>query len=172
MLFLETFMFFSTEFDSPIGSLQICFSDKGVRKVFLPGRACNNNDEMLSASRRHPLAVQALEQLSQYFSGNRERFELPLDLDGTEFQMKVWKSLAEIKYGATKTYGAQAKRVGSPKAARAVGAANAANPIPIILPCHRVIGANGALTGYGGGSSLLYIKEFLLDLEKVNSALA
>ncbi len=168
MLTFEELMFHSAKFDTPIGSLEICASGKGLRRILLPGRECDNKEAAAIDNGDHPLLARTIEELSQYFKGERERFSLPLDLKGTEFQMKVWESLASIKYGSTNTYSGQAKRIGRPKSARAVGAANAVNPIPIILPCHRVIGANGALTGYGGGSKLLHIKQYLLDLEKAN----
>ena len=91
------------------------------------------------------------QQLAEYFAGTRRHFDLQLKMEGTEFQRRVWNALLEIPFGETKSYGYQARRIGLPDAARAVGAANGQNPISIIVPCHRVIGANGALTGYGGG---------------------
>lgn len=106
------------------------------------------------------------QQLKEYFKGKRKEFDISLDLVGTDFQKKVWKSLMQIPYGSTISYGEQAKRIGKPKAVRAVANANAKNKISIILPCHRVIGANGKLTGYGGG---LWRKEKLLELEKQHS---
>lgn len=105
---------------------------------------------------------EARRQLAEYFDGTRRAFDLPLHLDGTEFQRKVWNALFDIPFGETASYGAQARRIGSPDAVRAVGAANGQNPISIIVPCHRVIGANGALTGYGGG---LPAKRWLLAHE-------
>jgi methylated-DNA-[protein]-cysteine S-methyltransferase len=102
------------------------------------------------------------EQLQAYFSGELQDFNLPLAPRGTEFQESVWQALIEIPYGATWSYGDLAKRIGKPKASRAVGTANGQNPIPVIIPCHRVIGASGKLTGFGGG---LQTKEFLLGLE-------
>jgi methylated-DNA-[protein]-cysteine S-methyltransferase len=102
-------------------------------------------------------------QLREYFSGRRTEFELPLAPQGTAFQRGVWRQLQEIPYGETISYGELAKRVGNPKASRAVGAANGQNPIPIVIPCHRVIGSNGKLTGFGGG---LPTKEALLALER------
>ena len=105
----------------------------------------------------------ATEQLRAYFDGKRKEFDLPLVLDGTPFQEKVWRALAEIPYGRTVSYGQLAKSIGSPKAVRAVGAANGRNPLPIVLPCHRVIGSDGKLHGYAGG---LDIKAALLDLER------
>ena len=87
----------------------------------------------------------------EYFTGNRTTFDLPLDLEGTPFQQKVWRELGSIPFGTTISYGEQARRIGRPQAARAVGAANGRNPVPVVLPCHRVIGSGGALTGFGGG---------------------
>lgn len=106
------------------------------------------------------------EQLAEYFSGERKDFDLPLRIAGTEFQLSVLEALQEIPYGETRSYGAIAKQIGRPKAVRAVGAANGRNPIPIIVPCHRVIGHTGDLTGFGGG---LDTKEELLRLEAENS---
>jgi methylated-DNA-[protein]-cysteine S-methyltransferase len=105
---------------------------------------------------------EAIRQLKEYFAGRRSEFDLPLAPEGTEFQRNVWKRLQEIPYGETISYGELAKRVGNPNASRAVGAANGSNPIPIVIPCHRVIGANGKLTGFGGG---LPAKQALLALE-------
>ena len=107
-------------------------------------------------------------QLEEYFAGERKSFELPLKLTGTEFQVRVLEELQRIPYGETKSYRDIAERIGRPKAVRAVGAANGRNPIPIIIPCHRVIGSHGELTGFGGG---LDTKEALLRLEAENSAL-
>jgi methylated-DNA-[protein]-cysteine S-methyltransferase len=101
-------------------------------------------------------------QLSEYFAGQRSSFDLPLRLDGTPFQRRVWRALRDIAYGQTMSYGELARRIGQPSAARAVGLANGRNPIAVIVPCHRVVGANGTLTGYGGGVER---KRFLLDLE-------
>lgn len=104
----------------------------------------------------------AIEQLGEYFAGRRRRFDLPLAPRGTEFQRRVWRALLEIPWGKTISYGELARRIGKPSAARAVGLANGANPLPIVVPCHRVIGANGSLTGFGGG---LAVKRKLLALE-------
>ncbi|MDW3098096.1 MAG: methylated-DNA--[protein]-cysteine S-methyltransferase [Alphaproteobacteria bacterium] len=101
-------------------------------------------------------------QLDAYFAGDLTEFDLPLTLDGTDFQNQIWRNLATIPYGQTASYGEMAKKAGRPKASRAVGAANGANPLPIVLPCHRVIGSTGALTGFGGG---MEAKKFLLKLE-------
>jgi O-6-methylguanine DNA methyltransferase len=110
----------------------------------------------------------ATEQLQAYFAGQRRDFDLPLDLAGTAFQRSVWRALLDIPYGETRSYGFVAQAIGAPKAVRAVGAANGSNPIPIVVPCHRVIGAGGSLTGYGGG---LALKRFLLELEARHSHL-
>ena len=115
----------------------------------------------------HPLLREALEQLEEYFEGKRREFDLPLQLSGTPFQMRVWRALQAIPYGETRSYGEVARMVGCPKAARAVGAANGANPLAIVVPCHRVIQSDGRLGGYGGG---LRLKQFLLDLERRVSA--
>ena len=109
-----------------------------------------------------PLLVQAKEQLSEYFAGTRQEFALPLFPKGTPFQQKVWTALQTIPWGQTRSYGEIARQIGSPKAARAVGMANHHNPIAILIPCHRVVGQNGALTGYAGG---LWRKKALLQLE-------
>src|ERR1017187_7142685 len=110
----------------------------------------------------HPIATEALRQLRAYFAGQLRRFELPLDLRGTDFQLRVWRELERIPYGETRSYLEIAEAIGAPRAVRAVGAANGANPIPIVVPCHRVIGASGKLVGYGGG---LPLKKRLLQLE-------
>jgi methylated-DNA-[protein]-cysteine S-methyltransferase len=109
-----------------------------------------------------PVLRRAIGQLNEYFAGTRQEFDLPLAPAGTEFQLACWRALAEIPYGETRSYGQQAARIGRPDRARAVGSANGANPIAIILPCHRVIGADGSLVGFGGG---LETKRRLLDLE-------
>ena len=108
---------------------------------------------------------QAAAELAEYFEGSRREFTVPVRLTGTDFQQEVWAALCEIPYGATATYGDIARRVGRPRACRAVGMANHRNPVPIIVPCHRVIGSGGALTGYGGG---LAVKSYLLAWEKEN----
>jgi methylated-DNA-[protein]-cysteine S-methyltransferase len=107
-------------------------------------------------------------QMEEYFAGTRRRFDLPLDLGGTDFQRQAWLALADVPYGETATYGEQADRIGRPGAFRAVGAANGRNPVPVVLPCHRIIGADGSLTGFGGG---LELKQQLLDHERSQQAL-
>jgi O-6-methylguanine DNA methyltransferase len=139
-------------------------SDAGIRAIELnsaaelPGRECESN----------PMLSQAIEQLRAYFAGELRDFDLALDMQGTEFQRRVWGELQNIPYGETRSYSFVAHTIGVPKAVRAVGAANGRNPIPIVVPCHRVIGAGGSLVGYGGG---LPLKRFLLDLEARHSQL-
>ncbi len=148
-------------FDTPIGPLLLAGCQEYLRLVgFSKGTHARNPQ----AHWRHDSAAFALAktQLAEYFDGRRQTFNLPLKPEGTEFQMKAWAALQKIPYGETRTYGQQAEMIGNPKASRAVGGANNANPIPIIIPCHRVIGAGGALTGFGGG---LETKSFLLTLE-------
>ena len=111
----------------------------------------------------HPVLRRAVEQLAEYFAGERDAFDLPLAPEGTAFQVRVWEQLRLIPYGTTISYGELARRVGNPAASRAVGLANGRNPLAIVVPCHRVIGANGSLTGFGGGMDA---KRTLLDLEK------
>jgi methylated-DNA-[protein]-cysteine S-methyltransferase len=110
----------------------------------------------------HPVLPAAIEQLSAYFAGSLREFSLPLEIAGTDFQMRVWRMLRDIPYGETRSYRDLAVALGNPMTVRAVGAANGANPLPIVIPCHRVIGANGSLVGYGGG---LPLKKRLLELE-------
>jgi methylated-DNA-[protein]-cysteine S-methyltransferase len=151
-----------TQMESPVGLLLLATDDEGLRLIsFQSGRhtAKPKADWKENAS---PLR-EAIRELRAYFAGELTEFEVPLAPHGTEFQLNVWHRLCKIPYGETISYGELAKRVGNPKASRAVGLANGSNPIPIIIPCHRVIGSNGKLTGYGGG---LPIKEKLLALEQ------
>jgi methylated-DNA-[protein]-cysteine S-methyltransferase len=146
-----------TIFESPLGELTLLADSDGVlRGLYFPGTA-----PALSAADHDPEALAAAtEQLEQYFRGERTRFELTLDYGGTPFQHSVWDALRAIEYGTTTTYGALARQLDAQP--RAVGAAVGATPIPIVIPCHRVIGSDGSLTGYGGG---LPRKRALLDLE-------
>jgi methylated-DNA-[protein]-cysteine S-methyltransferase len=155
--------------DSPIGALLIAGDDQAVRRIEFPknGKAGKPEAEWRESS-RGPVG-EAVRQLREYFAGKRSDFDLPLAPEGTPFQCEVWRRLQEIPYGETISYGELAKRVGNPKASRAVGAANGQNPIPIVIPCHRVIGSNGKLTGFGGG---LPTKEALLALEAKQLKLA
>jgi methylated-DNA-[protein]-cysteine S-methyltransferase len=157
-------MFFE-RFETPIGTLTIAADTDGLRHIEFPSNrhpvdrvgwvpdACGSVSDVLRTTR---------EQLLEYFAGERRDFVLPLQPQGTLFQMEVWRTLATIPYGDTWSYRDLARAIGKPDAVRAVGAANGRNPLPIVLPCHRVIGADGSLTGFGGGLST---KETLLRLE-------
>jgi methylated-DNA-[protein]-cysteine S-methyltransferase len=141
--------------DTPIGTLGLFGSNAGLSRVLWSAKGLRHETSAL--------LDEAAAQLAAYFAGDRIDFDLPLDLDGTEFQRQCWLALASIPYGQTVSYGEQARRLGlGPDAARAVGAANGQNPLPLVLPCHRVIGADGSLTGFGGG---LHLKRFLLEHE-------
>ena len=152
---------FQTQLDSPIGVLTLVASDEGLRKVLWEGQAEQVGDATLSEF--HPILAAASAQLAEYFAGDRVEFDLPLDLIGTGFQKAAWLALADVPYGETSSYGEQAERIGRTGAFRAVGAANSKNPIPIVLPCHRIVGADGSLTGFAGG---LAMKQRLLALEQ------
>ena len=154
------------DFATPVGRLTVAADERGIRHIRFE-------------SERHPIRIdsewkrdagavrEAREQLLAYFVGDRREFDLPLHPIGSPFQLKVWNTLAEIPFGQTCSYSDVARRIGDPTATRAVGAANGRNPLPIVLPCHRVIGKDGSLTGFGGG---LPIKQFLLELEGVGQA--
>jgi len=151
-------------FDTPIGSLLLAGDDRGLRLInFQTGRHRVRPDRSWRLDERR--FADAIGQLEAYFAGELRRFNLRLAPEGTPFQRKVWDALLTIPYGATISYGELARRVGRAGASRAVGAANGRNPLPIVIPCHRVIGADGTLTGYGGG---LRIKEALLALERAH----
>jgi methylated-DNA-[protein]-cysteine S-methyltransferase len=145
-----------TVVDSPIGPLGLIASDVALQGVVFDGRAIRSEGSA-------PVLDEAARQLTAYFEGDLVAFDLPLELHGTDFQRQCWLALATIPYGQTVSYGEQARRLGlGSDKARAVGAANGSNPLPIVLPCHRVIGADGSLTGFGGG---LQVKRFLLEHE-------
>jgi len=152
-------------FDTPIGELLLAGDSQALSMIGFPKGAMRRDPEADWIHNEKPFA-EVRSQLAEYFAGDRKSFELPLALDGTEFQVSVLKALQDIPYGETTSYGAIAKQIGRPKAVRAVGAANGRNPIPIIVPCHRVIGSGGDLTGFGGG---LDTKAALLRLEAENS---
>ena len=143
---------FSTVIDSPVGVLTIVASDDGLRAILWPDddparvRLTDAVDDP-----GHPVITAAVAQLAEYFAGERTEFDVALDAVGTDFQRSAWDALRTIPYGTTVSYGEQAERMGDRRKARAVGAANGRNPISIIVPCHRVVGANGALTGFAGG---------------------
>lgn len=155
---------------SPIGVLTLIASSEGITHVLFEGKEPADVgllDDLREVDDDVALEAAAV-QLLEYFSGDRQVFDLPLDLGGTEFQRDAWLALARVPYGETRTYGEQAEAIGRPGAFRAVGAANGRNRIPVILPCHRIIGADGSLTGFGGG---LGVKQKLLDLEQAQQGL-
>jgi methylated-DNA-[protein]-cysteine S-methyltransferase len=175
--------------DSPIGTLRLLSNgsqlvriefenhygadigngaDRDARDDAGAGNAtCNNNADATCVERSDPALAACAQQLEEYFTRRRRQFDLPLAADGTAFQHSVWQALAAIPYGELRSYRDIAKVIGNPAAVRAVGAANGRNPLPIVVPCHRVIGSNGSLTGFAGG---LEIKTFLLELEGALSA--
>lgn len=149
------------DLDTPIGTLRLVADDDGLREVRFAEPKHPKDTPTTWVHARQPF-TQARLQLKQYFASERQQFDLPLHPVGTPFQLSVWRELARIPFGVTNSYGDIAKRIDRPKAVRAVGAANGRNPLPIIVPCHRVIGSNGSLTGFAGG---LPAKQFLLALE-------
>ena len=148
--------------DSPVGRLLLAADDEALRLIEFPSprHPMSRVDDWIEGENGILRGTRA--QLDEYFEGRRSRFELPLGPRGTEFQRAVWHTLAGIPYGTTISYAQLATRVGKASAMRAVGAANGRNPLPIVLPCHRVVGSDGSLTGFGGG---LPTKQFLLELE-------
>ena len=166
----ETDIFSRGTLQAPFGLLTVVASDRGVRYITFEEDAHPKSYVGMDVhdDAGHPVVARALTQLREYLAGKRTSFDLPLDLQGTEFQVDAWNALATIPYGLTMSYAQQAASIGRPKATRAIGSANGRNPVVIVLPCHRVIGANGSLTGFGGG---LHVKSWLLDLEKQKSTL-
>ncbi|MGD1933109.1 MAG: methylated-DNA--[protein]-cysteine S-methyltransferase [Candidatus Phaeomarinobacter sp.] len=152
---------FYTYIPSPLGDLLVGGDGDTLHLISFPtgAKTMRHADHW---QRNDKMFKDVATQLNAYFAGELKEFDLPLTLDGTEFQNQIWKNLATIPYGETASYGDMAKKAGRPKASRAVGAANGANPLPIVLPCHRVIGSTGDLTGFGGG---MEAKKFLLGLE-------
>ena len=148
--------------DSPVGELFLAGDQEGLKYINFPKEKKPVNPEP-GWMEMPAFFTSAVSELKEYFSGKRQQFSIDIQPEGTAFQLSVWRALQEIPYGKTVSYGELAQQVGNPKASRAVGAANGANPIPIIIPCHRAIGASGDLTGFGGG---LETKQFLLELEK------
>ncbi len=159
--------------ETPLGVVWIAASDAGLRVVTVPG--ATREDCVREVVRKSPEPVdfdeggmmveRAIKELSDYFAGVLRRFTVPLDLHGTPFQLSVWNAVYQVAYGETVNYRDIARQIGSPNANRAVGAANGANPVAIIVPCHRIVGVSGGLRGYGGG---LHQKRALLDLEAAN----
>jgi len=153
------------EMASPVGTLKLVANETALVAVLWenehPKRV--RLAELIEQT-HHPILLETQKQLTEYFAGKRQQFDLPLDFEGTEFQKKVWQALLNIPFGETCSYRDIAEQVGNIKAVRAVGAANGKNPISIIAPCHRVVGANGKLVGFAGG---LENKDILLELEKI-----
>ncbi len=146
---------------TPVGELELVADTNGLCRISF-GKTAKASD---ICEEEIPVLRKAIEQLSEYFAGQRKVFELPLSLRGTDFQLRDWNALLEISYGETRSYKDIAEAVGCPRGFRAVGMANRRNPLPIVVPCHRVIGADGSLTGYAGANKALAIKEYLLKLE-------
>ena len=149
-------------YDSPIGMLCIVANEKGITKVQY---AFDVKERLNVVDAKSPLLKESVRQLIEYFLGVRKEFSLPLNPQGTDFQMRTWNALLRIPYGETRSYKQVAEAIDCPKGCRAVGLANNRNPIPIIIPCHRVIGTDGNLTGYAGG---LEVKKQLLAIELIN----
>ena len=146
-------------YETDLGTIGIRENNKGITNIYFSKINTNDNVEETD------LIKECYRQLEEYFTGNRMQFNIPLDFEGTEFQKKVWCQLLKIPYGETRSYKEVAIAIGNEKACRAIGMANNKNPIPIIIPCHRVIGSNGKLVGYAGG---LNVKEKLLNIEKID----
>ena len=146
-------------YTTPVGKIMIADNGEAVTNIYFRDEAKLKEDFVLNETK---LIKKTFLELMEYFNGERKFFDIPLAPEGTEFQMKCWKALLDIPYGEIRTYGQIAESIGNPKACRAVGLSNNRNPISIIIPCHRVIGANGKLVGYAGG---LQVKEYLLKLE-------
>jgi methylated-DNA-[protein]-cysteine S-methyltransferase len=164
----KTMTLFYKETESPVGKLKLIANPNALVAVLSEYERADRIK--LGAARlnpQHPILLEAERQLKEYFSGERTEFNLPLEPNGSAFQKKVWRALGEIPFGQTRSYSELAKAVGSAKACRAVGAANGRNPLAIVVPCHRVIGSDGSLTGYAGG---LEVKAALLALEARSSA--
>ena len=145
--------------DSPIGPLTLIADDQGLTRLLFPA---DEVDDQIPEVRDDPVLAKTAQQLDEYFDGTRTSFELPLHLEGNNFEREAWRALAMIPFGETISYAEQAELIGRPGSSRPVGGANGRNPIPIVLPCHRVVGADGSLVGFGGG---LEIKQWLLDHE-------
>jgi methylated-DNA-[protein]-cysteine S-methyltransferase len=155
----------ATTIESPVGDLRIVASDAGVRAVLWSSDDSSRVPlrTNLEGCESHSILAHAALELTEYFAGERQEFDVPLDPEGTEFQHQAWLALRAIPYGETVSYGEQAERMGDKNKARAVGAANGRNPISIIVPCHRVVGSNGSLTGFAGG---IETKRWLLAHEQ------
>jgi O-6-methylguanine DNA methyltransferase len=159
-----------SELPSDLGTFGIASSDKGLLTMLLPKENLNHEAIIQKLSPGAEIVpddghnAEAMRQLAAFLAGELREWDLPLDMRGTPFQIAVWQAVYEVPYGETASYGEIARRIGNPAAVRAVGAANGANPLPPVVPCHRIIGSNGKLTGYGGG---LPLKKRLLELERI-----
>ena len=152
-----------THYTSPMGGMIVAATDKGLAGVWFEGQKHLPGFDAWPVNDQHPMLRTAVQQLGEYFAGKRTQFDLPLDLQGgTQFQQSVWQALLRIPAGGTTSYGDISERIGKPAAVRAVGAAVGRNPVSIVVPCHRVLGRDGSLTGYAGG---LERKSALLQLE-------
>ena len=158
------------EMDTPVGRLTIITASKGLHAILWDvdrkNLQCDKIINSLKRSPDEPVTVQTKQQLGEYFQGKRKSFDLPLAINGTEFQIQAWQQLLTIPYAKTVSYAEQAEKTGNKNKARAIGRANGLNPISIVVPCHRIIGSNGHLVGFGGG---LDKKAYLLKLEKNNT---
>ncbi len=152
-----------TTYISPLGTITLQANENGLLGVWFESQT-TQPEELGQLSENDPILVKAIKQLEEYFSGDRTEFDLPIAAVGTEFQQRVWQALTTIPYGETWSYQDLANAIGNPKAVRAVGLANGKNPVSVIVPCHRVIGKNGKLTGYAGGVER---KSKLLELERM-----
>ncbi|MCA9777011.1 MAG: methylated-DNA--[protein]-cysteine S-methyltransferase [Candidatus Eremiobacteraeota bacterium] len=158
---------YETTISTPLGKLRLLATENGLRGIYYQDHK-NVPSLTTEPSQNHPILSETERQLAEYFAGSRRDFDLSLDLQGTPFMLQVWQALGQISFGTSVTYGELARDLGNPKASRAVGRANGLNPVSIVLPCHRVVGSNGKLTGYAGG---LDNKEWLLKHEQSVSSL-
>ena len=157
--------YFQSTVTAPFGVVTVVVSDLGVRYVTFANDAHPKSFAGMNivTGKSQPILDSVDEQLREYFAGTRRSFDVPLDLHGTEFQVEAWQSLARVPYGKTASYAQQAASIGRPKAVRAIGGANGRNPVAIVLPCHRIVGSDGSLTGFGGG---IEVKKWLLTHEE------
>lgn len=155
-------LLYSGSIMTPFGPVAVVASDDGLRVVSFTGDTRSSTSDPVEDD-SHPVVARTLAQLREYLTGTRMEFDLPLVLDGTEFQVAAWRALARVPYGETASYAMQAASIGRPTATRAVGVANGRNPVAIVLPCHRIVGSDGSLTGFAGG---LEAKRWLLAHEK------
>ena len=158
---------FTRYYASPVGRLEITASPDALVSLHFADAQKKPGPGLPETTEIYPVIDQCMNELAEYFRGERQAFTVPFVFNGTPFQNRAWQALTTIPYGQTMTYGQQATRLNSPKAARAVGLCNGNNPIAVVVPCHRVIGANGSLTGFGGD---LWVKRWLLDHEKKHSS--